>query len=59
MGTHPYAGRCNNRKDFQSRTFARPVKLMKPPGLIHPVLNVIGSAQGEWVPVKLVARTKK
>lgn len=31
---------------------------MKIPGLIVSVLNVIGSAQGEWAPVKLVASTK-
>jgi hypothetical protein len=42
-------------KSFQEATFTRLGAIMKPPGLVLKVRNVIGGGEQEWATVELVA----
>ena len=57
MGTHPCAGHYTSLKDFQTSTLARLGKIMKEPGILLKVRNVIGGG-GEWATVELVANAE-
>lgn len=58
MGTHPCAGRYTTLKDFQADTMVRLNNVMKEPGILLKVRNVIGGGEQEWATVELVANAK-
>ena len=55
MGTSPMSRRYSSSKEFREATLSVLKPIMKPPGLLMHIVNVIGGGDSEWATAEMKA----